>query len=159
MAENMKWWGSRTKARCCLRLTVHNCVAETQLPDTLADDRWLLLTAWCCTVSKYLTAIFPHMSNFPCSPWVTACASARDVLLWVWDPCFRMYSDASDQQTINTAKNAKDSGLNILNTLRSFWMVPLSGCISLSCLRVVLAVSFSHLSPNRNFDRNIRRRF
>lgn len=127
----MKRWGSRTKAHCCLRVTIHNCMVETQLPDTLGDDRWLLLSA--CEVlqtgrNAALSASAWQGSLLICqiSPVLCEWRSALSNEMYCSGfgiPACKCILMLNNQQTINTGKNAKEFGLNILNTLRSFWMV------------------------------------
>lgn len=111
----------------------------------------------CSSVSKCVAGIVPHMSHFLLFLLSDGPRFSHEhVPAHGLVPCSQMYSDASNQQTIKTGENAKEFGLNILNTLRSFWMVfhspdvlsgssfPLSVCLLIEILIEISEGDFNH---------------
>lgn len=154
--------------------TVRNCAAKKKKHNyqiLSGADRRLLLSACeapqtgrnAAPSAKCAAGIAPRTSKSPPPPSSVTDGPPLSHEMYCRNPRSQMYSDASNQQ-INTGRVKKKRQRVWLKYFKYpplffSYGFPLSGCIYLSCLRAVLAVSFPCLSPNRNLDRYIRRRF
>lgn len=115
VAENMKRWGGRTKARRCLWVTVRNCVAKKHNYQILSGG-WQVIVAlrlWSAadkgemqhrqqTVrqgSLHVRQNLPH--HHPPALFSVTDGPPLSHEMYCRNPCSQMYSDASNQQ-INT---------------------------------------------------------
>ena len=144
---------------------------ETQLPGSVGADRWRLLCLWnlCRQAQMQQCQQVRGRDRSSCvkSPpplfaaWVTVRAPARDVphrcsgsplvnVFWCTQSTNNKHQEKCQRVWLKYFKYP----------LLPFERCSLSGCIDLSRRHAVLAASFPPcLSPNRNLDRNIRRRF